>query len=481
MTVSDHFKTEVATGERFQFGKNWARFLRSLDDDRIALAEKSLRDMLGVDTLDGKTFLDVGSGSGLFSLVARRLGATVRSFDYDPQSYACTMELRRRYFPDDAAWVVERGSVLDRAFLGTLGTYDIVYSWGVLHHTGQMWTALDNVKPLVEPGGQLYIAIYNDLGAITDRWEMIKRRYNKLPVPLNTAYVLWLLGRQQRVAALGAIRNKAFREWLRSWTDYKTVSLRGMSRWRDEIDWYGGLPYERASIEAVADVYARDGFRLDRISDNSTGYGCNEFVFMRVAGAGTFIDFPIPGGLSFARRHGRRVLGPFEKRAGFWWGRLASVPVAPKDAKLYLLRNDSLVATVDIGADRSIAVARADEAAAAVASAKFHVVAAVERAPAEDGFHPEAGLAWQWFLPDLATLADDSRPDRKGSPVFVFEGGKQLPWPYATHEDIRNAGLGRFSHWGNTMLFSTLENVDPNTVKDRIMILIAASDPLQRP
>jgi 2-polyprenyl-3-methyl-5-hydroxy-6-metoxy-1,4-benzoquinol methylase len=109
--------------------------------------------MLKVERLDGKSFLDIGSGSGLFSLAARRLGARVHSFDYDQQSVACTAELRRRYFPSAGDWVVERGSALDRDYLARLGTFDVVYSWGVLHHTGDMWRALENVKPLVAERG----------------------------------------------------------------------------------------------------------------------------------------------------------------------------------------------------------------------------------------------------------------------------------------------------------------------------------------
>src|SRR5579862_3362056 len=124
--------------DRFAFGANWAEFLRLLSEERIARAEASLRDMLDVEHQRGKSFLDIGSGSGLFSLAARRLGARVRSFDYDAQSVACTAELRRRYFPDDPSWTVERGSALDEAYLRALGKHDVVYSWGVLHHTGDM-------------------------------------------------------------------------------------------------------------------------------------------------------------------------------------------------------------------------------------------------------------------------------------------------------------------------------------------------------
>src|SRR5687767_8748135 len=123
LTPSDplHHAREIADGERFKFGNNWAQFLALVDEDRIRQAEDSLRAMLKRDNLTGLRLLDIGSGSGLFSLAARRLGAKVHSFDYDPQSVACTTELRRRYFPDDPDWQVEQGSVLDPDFVRRLG------------------------------------------------------------------------------------------------------------------------------------------------------------------------------------------------------------------------------------------------------------------------------------------------------------------------------------------------------------------------
>jgi Ribosomal protein L11 methyltransferase (PrmA) len=121
-SVSARHASEVKTGKRFEFGKNWHQFLLTLSDEKINLAEQSLQRFLDTEGLDGKTFLDIGSGSGLYSLVARRLGAHVRSFDFDSNSVACTKELRRRYFPNDDHWVVEQGSVLIRNSLPRLGS-----------------------------------------------------------------------------------------------------------------------------------------------------------------------------------------------------------------------------------------------------------------------------------------------------------------------------------------------------------------------
>ncbi|MEZ6071661.1 MAG: class I SAM-dependent methyltransferase [Pirellulales bacterium] len=179
---------EVARGERFAFGANWERFLETLDDERIAEAERALADMLGVDRLAGRRLLDIGSGSGLSSLAARRLGAKVHSFDYDPQCVGCTAELRRRYLPDDPDWCVEEGSVLDEDYLARLGKFDIVYSWGVLHQTGAMWQAIDHASRAVQNEGQLFISIYNDQGGKSRRWRTIKRVYNHSP-----RFIQWLM------------------------------------------------------------------------------------------------------------------------------------------------------------------------------------------------------------------------------------------------------------------------------------------------
>jgi 2-polyprenyl-6-hydroxyphenyl methylase/3-demethylubiquinone-9 3-methyltransferase len=276
--------TELLSGERFAFGSNWANFLRVLNDARIAEAEQSLRRMLNVDHLHGKRVLDIGSGSGLFSLAARRLGATVHSFDYDPESVACTTELRRRNDPIDDGWVVESGSVLDAEYLRTLGTWDVVYSWGVLHHTGAMWEALNNVSQLVAPEGLLFISIYNDQQGLSVWWRWLKRTYNRLPRLLRTPYALAVLGPHEVMRFLRTTaRSRDPRVYFVGISQYAARSKRGMSYWHDLIDWIGGYPFEVATPEAIFDFCAARGFEMVKLKTCGGGLGCNEFVFRRSA------------------------------------------------------------------------------------------------------------------------------------------------------------------------------------------------------
>lgn len=255
---------------RFEFGKNWSNFLSEIDEQRISQAEQSLRTFLAVDHLNGKSFLDIGSGSGLFSLAARRLGATVHSFDFDLNSVNCTQELRRRYFLDDPTWTAEQGSVLDNEYLGALGQFDVVYSWGVLHHTGQMLKAFANVVPMVAPGGKLFIAIYNDQGFVSRYWHFVKLIYNSSSIAkllIIALHAPYLIGLRWVVRLLrGGIRLP-----------------RGMSLWYDMLDWLGGFPFEVAKPRGVFMFFRDQKLSLTELQTCGGRMGCNEFVFYKEA------------------------------------------------------------------------------------------------------------------------------------------------------------------------------------------------------
>jgi 2-polyprenyl-6-hydroxyphenyl methylase/3-demethylubiquinone-9 3-methyltransferase len=263
---------------RFEFGENWGRFIANLTEDQIVEAENSLKFMLMVESLAEKRFLDIGSGSGLFSLAALRLGAShVRSFDYDVQSMNCALELKRRFFPDTNAWEIEQGSALDQSYLNSLGKFDIVYSWGVLHHTGNMWQALQNALLPLETGGYLFISIYNDQGRMSKFWKRIKRTYNALPRGLKSLVLIpsFFLVYGAKMAGDILLRGKP----MSFWKNYGKA--RGMSPWRDLVDWVGGYPFEVAKPDDIIEFYLSKNLELHRLKTVGSGYGCNEYVFRK--------------------------------------------------------------------------------------------------------------------------------------------------------------------------------------------------------
>lgn len=269
----------------FEFGKNWQFYIEKyFNEEKVEEAKLSFLDFAGEDSIRNKSFVDVGCGSGLFSLAAYRLGASrIVSFDVDPFSVECCKRLREREGKPEN-WEVFHGSVLDKDQLSKLGKFDFVYSWGVLHHTGRMWDAIESVTNLVNDGGYLYIAIYNradGLGIYPDGrfgpstfWVKEKKFYTALPgiaqgfidySVMSVLIILYILTLNNPVKKIKSHKK-----------------LRGMS-WRVDIkDWLGGNPYEYASVAEIFRFVKPFGFTLDNLKCNN-GLMNNEFLFVKEA------------------------------------------------------------------------------------------------------------------------------------------------------------------------------------------------------
>jgi len=249
---------------RFSFGDNWQRFLDELHPAAVERMASYVADWLGED-LAGRRLIDVGSGQGLTSLVAHQLGADVTSIDIDPMSVAATSRLwRKAGQPSD--WTVEQRSILDDP--KGLGLFDVVISWGVLHHTGDMWTALDNAASLVAPNGRLWIALYARTKH-SNRSLRLKRVYNQTPRSLKRMV--------RGLYALPKLTKMAIRRDFSPMSGYHRK--RGMNWWRDIEDWLGGLPYEVTATGELLAVLRPRGFNLLRMHD-ATGEGDNNvFLF----------------------------------------------------------------------------------------------------------------------------------------------------------------------------------------------------------
>lgn len=267
MTYQDHYG----------FGKNWQRFIdRYYSRERLDAAMRSLSDFLDVERLDGRSFMDIGCGSGLFSYAAHELGASpVTSFDVDDFSVACCRSMwERAGRPED--WRVLSGSVLDREFVSALPKAGVVYSWGVLHHTGAMWEAIECAASRVAPGGLFYIALYGRVGGFmsSERWLAVKKFYNRLPGPGQWA-MDWAFMMKDFV-----VRTLTGNHPIRTIREYPATG-RGMSYRTDVSDWLGGYPYEFVTVDEVVS-FCEDRLGLETVKVlERTGGANHEFVFRR--------------------------------------------------------------------------------------------------------------------------------------------------------------------------------------------------------
>jgi 2-polyprenyl-6-hydroxyphenyl methylase/3-demethylubiquinone-9 3-methyltransferase len=209
----------------------------------------------------------------------RRGASRVYSFDCDPQSVECAQELKRRHFCFGHNWTIQHGNVLDENYLSSLGQFDVVYSWGVLHHTGNLWLGLRNVAPLAATNGKLFIAVYNDQDTQSRLWKAVKERYNRgVPwrVLIMPVFGSYFVGRGLIKDILISRKNPLAR-----YRDYK--HSRGMAYLTDLRDWLGGYPFEVARPEAIFDFYRTKGYELVKLRTAGIGHGNNEFVFVKCA------------------------------------------------------------------------------------------------------------------------------------------------------------------------------------------------------
>lgn len=265
MTVDTLRQTPVT----FSFGENWKSFLQKAPAEAFQLADQDIRRWLGPVGAEGLHVLDIGCGSGIHSLCFFGQGAAeVVSFDIDPHSVEATRSLWQKA-GNPAQWNVLHGSVLDGDFLNRLGLgrFDLVYAWGVLHHTGAMWQAVANACQMVAPQGRLWLALYVKTDAYP-RELALKQRYNRASW-LGKKGMVW-----RWIARIMWQRYQNGQNPL-AWNERR---IRGMDVYHDIVDWLGGLPYEVASEEEVVEFCGRRGFVPERVK---TGEANNIYLFRR--------------------------------------------------------------------------------------------------------------------------------------------------------------------------------------------------------
>lgn len=266
---------------RFAFGKNWASYAETVGEAHLAAAGAGLRRLLGDVDLAGRSFLDIGCGSGIHSAAAIRLGAaSVVAVDVDADAVNTTRAVLARFVPG-AAYRVEQRSVLE-LHGGTLGPFDVVYAWGVLHHTGDMVAALGRAVAMVAPGGVFLFALYRRT-YLCSLWRLEKRWYAATSPRL------------QRLARLAYIRSYRLFRRARLGQRYARagfdgVQARGMDFQHDVHDWLGGFPYESILPDEVDRLMRSLGLRHQATFPIAAtagrtygllGSGCDEYRYGR--------------------------------------------------------------------------------------------------------------------------------------------------------------------------------------------------------
>jgi 2-polyprenyl-6-hydroxyphenyl methylase/3-demethylubiquinone-9 3-methyltransferase len=260
---------------QFNFGRNWVSFARNvLTVERITQAREDFKRLFDNIPLNNKNFLDVGFGQGLPLLIAKERGACVVGNDINPRCREALAETAGKLHCSTEDIRIVIGSILDlttveeiRNVAKNSNGYDIVHSWGVLHHTGNMYAALDNIMRLVLPGGHLVIALYNR-HFTSPLWRIIKRVYCMSPASMQKLLIAFYYP-VILLAKMAVTRRSPFEQ------------DRGMEFYHNVVDWVGGYPYEYASCSEITGYCSRAGFSCVRLIKAAVPTGCNQFVFVK--------------------------------------------------------------------------------------------------------------------------------------------------------------------------------------------------------
>lgn len=274
---------EKLLNAHFEFGENWKKFLADIDDEKVKSAMRDIESFLGAGVMKGRAFVDIGCGSGLSSLAAFRLGASkICSYDIDPVNIRNTEHLKTLFkVPEDFPWICNVASIVNADDRKGIPKADVIYAWGVLHHTGAMWDAIQNTAELVQPDGYLYLMLYRD-ARLAGVWKRIKRTYVYAPAVIKFAMrnifsAILIAG----ILAKGKNPIKSIKNY--------GIKSRGMSWYTDVTDWIGGYPFEYAEAEDIIEFLEPLGFKLIKINPSISkkswglfGTGSYQYLFRRV-------------------------------------------------------------------------------------------------------------------------------------------------------------------------------------------------------
>ena len=263
---------------RFKFGQNWREYNSSIGADRIEAAQIGILKLLNPIEISDKKIVDIGSGSGLHALSFLKLGAKeVTCIDIDTDSIAATKETLNKFANKFENWTAFEADILNPDALNPK-SFEIVYSWGVLHHTGNMKLAVKNASQLCKVDGLFVFALYRKT-FLCNFWKIEKWFYIRSPLVvkklLEYVYIfLFLFGK--------ILKRDDVVRFIRS---YETQ--RGMKFNTDVKDWLGGYPYESILPINVEELLIELGFEKvrDFVQPKSIGLfgsGCDEYVFRRI-------------------------------------------------------------------------------------------------------------------------------------------------------------------------------------------------------